>query len=192
MDLIISLIIGGIVGWLASILMKTNAQMGWIANVLIGVVQETRAKRKLDQIALLNRPRARAVRGGLRGIAGASGNLDGMVTSPAACINPMDLEGFNGCIGLPIPSTDCAIMNDAGELLPQGEVGEVRVRDRHPRGLRYFELAALPREPPHVRRQRVPPPPALHAGRRPAGGDRAPGRGAARRAERGRRLAILD
>lgn len=38
MDLIVSLIIGGIVGWLASILMKTNAQMGWIANVLVGVV----------------------------------------------------------------------------------------------------------------------------------------------------------
>jgi len=37
-DLIISLIIGGIVGWLASIVMKTNAQMGWIANVLVGVV----------------------------------------------------------------------------------------------------------------------------------------------------------
>jgi len=38
MSWIISLIIGGIVGWLASIVMKTNAQMGWIANVLIGVV----------------------------------------------------------------------------------------------------------------------------------------------------------
>jgi uncharacterized membrane protein YeaQ/YmgE (transglycosylase-associated protein family) len=38
MDLIISLIIGGVVGWLASIVMKTNAQMGWIANVLVGVV----------------------------------------------------------------------------------------------------------------------------------------------------------
>jgi long-chain acyl-CoA synthetase len=49
-------------------------------------------------------------------------------TSPAACINPMDLEGFNGCIGLPISSTECAIMNDAGELLPQGEVGELVIR----------------------------------------------------------------
>jgi len=49
-------------------------------------------------------------------------------TSPAACINPMDIEGFNGCIGLPIPSTECAIMNDAGELLPQGEVGELVIR----------------------------------------------------------------
>ena len=38
MDLIISLIIGGVVGWLASIVMKTNARMGWIANVLVGVV----------------------------------------------------------------------------------------------------------------------------------------------------------
>lgn len=38
MGLIITLIIGGIVGWLASIVMKTNDQMGWIANVLVGVV----------------------------------------------------------------------------------------------------------------------------------------------------------
>ncbi|MBL8201654.1 MAG: GlsB/YeaQ/YmgE family stress response membrane protein [Chromatiales bacterium] len=38
MNWIISLIIGGIVGWLASIVMKTNAQMGWIANVLVGIV----------------------------------------------------------------------------------------------------------------------------------------------------------
>lgn len=38
MSWIISLIIGGIVGWLASMVMKTNAQMGLIANVLIGVV----------------------------------------------------------------------------------------------------------------------------------------------------------
>jgi uncharacterized membrane protein YeaQ/YmgE (transglycosylase-associated protein family) len=38
MGFIISLIIGGIVGWLASIVMKTNAQMGLIANVLVGVV----------------------------------------------------------------------------------------------------------------------------------------------------------
>lgn len=38
MSWIISLIIGGIVGWLASIVMKTNAQMGLIANVLVGIV----------------------------------------------------------------------------------------------------------------------------------------------------------
>jgi uncharacterized membrane protein YeaQ/YmgE (transglycosylase-associated protein family) len=38
MNWIITLVIGGIVGWLASIIMKTNAQMGIIANVLVGVV----------------------------------------------------------------------------------------------------------------------------------------------------------
>jgi uncharacterized membrane protein YeaQ/YmgE (transglycosylase-associated protein family) len=38
MDIIVTLIIGGIVGWLASIVMGTNAQMGIIANVIIGVI----------------------------------------------------------------------------------------------------------------------------------------------------------
>ena len=36
MNWIISLIIGGIVRWLASIIMKTNAHMGLIANVHVG------------------------------------------------------------------------------------------------------------------------------------------------------------
>ena len=38
MDLLVTLIIGGIVGWLASILMKTNGQMGILANVIVGIV----------------------------------------------------------------------------------------------------------------------------------------------------------
>jgi uncharacterized membrane protein YeaQ/YmgE (transglycosylase-associated protein family) len=38
MDLIISLIIGGVVGWLGSLIMKTNAQMGLIANVVVGII----------------------------------------------------------------------------------------------------------------------------------------------------------
>jgi uncharacterized membrane protein YeaQ/YmgE (transglycosylase-associated protein family) len=37
-NLIVTLIIGGVVGWLASILMKTNAQMGIVANIIVGVV----------------------------------------------------------------------------------------------------------------------------------------------------------
>lgn len=41
MSWIVSLIIGGIIGWLASVVMKTDAQMGWIANVLVGVVGST-------------------------------------------------------------------------------------------------------------------------------------------------------
>ncbi len=36
--MIYSIIIGGIVGWLASLLMKTNRQMGIIANILVGIV----------------------------------------------------------------------------------------------------------------------------------------------------------
>jgi uncharacterized membrane protein YeaQ/YmgE (transglycosylase-associated protein family) len=38
MQWIITLVIGGIIGWLASIMMKSNAQMGWIANILVGIV----------------------------------------------------------------------------------------------------------------------------------------------------------
>jgi uncharacterized membrane protein YeaQ/YmgE (transglycosylase-associated protein family) len=38
MDFVVTLIIGGIVGWLASILMGANAQMGILANVIVGVV----------------------------------------------------------------------------------------------------------------------------------------------------------
>jgi long-chain acyl-CoA synthetase len=47
-------------------------------------------------------------------------------TSPAACINP---DGpFNGSIGLPIPSTDVSIKDDAGADLPIGQTGEICVR----------------------------------------------------------------
>jgi len=47
-------------------------------------------------------------------------------TSPAACINPMGLD-FNGSIGLPIPSTDISIRNDAGVEMGTNEVGEICV-----------------------------------------------------------------
>ncbi len=33
-----NLIVGGLIGWLASILMKTNGQQGIILNVVVGVV----------------------------------------------------------------------------------------------------------------------------------------------------------
>jgi uncharacterized membrane protein YeaQ/YmgE (transglycosylase-associated protein family) len=36
MSFIVWLVIGGVIGWLASIIMKTNAQMGIIANVIVG------------------------------------------------------------------------------------------------------------------------------------------------------------
>lgn len=38
MNWIVTLIVGAIVGWLASILMKTNAQMGAIANIIVGII----------------------------------------------------------------------------------------------------------------------------------------------------------
>jgi len=38
MSWIIILVVGGIIGWLASIVMKTDGQMGWIANIVVGVV----------------------------------------------------------------------------------------------------------------------------------------------------------
>lgn len=38
MNWIVTLVIGGIIGWLASIFMKTNAQMGLVANVIVGVI----------------------------------------------------------------------------------------------------------------------------------------------------------
>jgi long-chain acyl-CoA synthetase len=49
-------------------------------------------------------------------------------TSPAACINPLDLTDYNSSIGLPIPSTEVAIWSDDGQTLPPGEVGELMVR----------------------------------------------------------------
>jgi uncharacterized membrane protein YeaQ/YmgE (transglycosylase-associated protein family) len=38
MNLIVQLIVGGVIGWLASMVMKTNAQMGVIANIIVGIV----------------------------------------------------------------------------------------------------------------------------------------------------------
>lgn len=38
MHWIVTIVVGGIVGWLASIFMKTNAQMGVIGNVIVGIV----------------------------------------------------------------------------------------------------------------------------------------------------------
>jgi uncharacterized membrane protein YeaQ/YmgE (transglycosylase-associated protein family) len=37
MNIIIWLIIGGLIGWLASIVMKTNEQQGIVMNVLVGI-----------------------------------------------------------------------------------------------------------------------------------------------------------
>ncbi|HBK55503.1 MAG TPA: long-chain-fatty-acid--CoA ligase [Xanthomonadales bacterium] len=49
-------------------------------------------------------------------------------TSPAACMNPLDLAEFNGAIGVPISSTDACVKSETGEILPVGEVGELCIR----------------------------------------------------------------
>ncbi len=38
MNIIIWLIIGGVVGWLASIMMRTDGQQGVLLNIIVGVV----------------------------------------------------------------------------------------------------------------------------------------------------------
>jgi uncharacterized membrane protein YeaQ/YmgE (transglycosylase-associated protein family) len=38
MGFIAAVVMGGIIGWLASMIMKTNEQMGIIANIIVGVV----------------------------------------------------------------------------------------------------------------------------------------------------------
>ena len=35
--LVVTLAIGGVIGWVASIVMKTNAQMGLVGNVVVGI-----------------------------------------------------------------------------------------------------------------------------------------------------------
>ncbi|MGB0496642.1 MAG: AMP-binding protein, partial [Kangiellaceae bacterium] len=49
-------------------------------------------------------------------------------TSPGVSMNPTDLESYNGCIGLPISSTEISIRDDDGNEVAQGESGELWVR----------------------------------------------------------------
>ncbi len=49
-------------------------------------------------------------------------------TCPAACLNPANLDKFNGMIGLPISSTECEIRDDDGNKMPIGERGELCIR----------------------------------------------------------------
>jgi long-chain acyl-CoA synthetase len=49
-------------------------------------------------------------------------------TSPSATINPADSHAFSGTIGLPIPSTEIAILSDDGTPQPLGEPGEIAIR----------------------------------------------------------------
>ena len=45
--------------------------------------------------------------------------------SPILTGNPLHLKEFTGSVGVPFPSTDVAIFDDAGQELAAGEVGEI-------------------------------------------------------------------
>ena len=49
-------------------------------------------------------------------------------TSPCACMNPLHFEDYTGSVGVPMPSTECRVVDDAGNALPVDTPGEICVR----------------------------------------------------------------
>lgn len=49
-------------------------------------------------------------------------------TSPAVTVNPVDMEAYNGMIGLPVSSTEVCVRDENGNELGVGEPGELCVR----------------------------------------------------------------
>ena len=49
-------------------------------------------------------------------------------TSPCACMNPLHLEDYTGAVGVPMPSTECRVVDDAGNALPVDTPGEICIR----------------------------------------------------------------
>ena len=49
-------------------------------------------------------------------------------TSPVATANRTDTDKFTGTIGLPVPGTEIAILDDNGEKLAIGQTGEIAIR----------------------------------------------------------------
>ena len=49
-------------------------------------------------------------------------------TSPVVSSNPINLQEFNGSIGLPLPATEVQIRDESGQEVPVGESGEIYVR----------------------------------------------------------------
>ncbi|KAF3999629.1 long-chain fatty acid--CoA ligase [Glaciimonas immobilis] len=49
-------------------------------------------------------------------------------TSPIASANPATITAYNGTIGLPLPSTEMVILDDAGNPVALGQPGEIAIR----------------------------------------------------------------
>jgi long-chain acyl-CoA synthetase len=49
-------------------------------------------------------------------------------TSPVAACNPTDSTQFTGTIGLPLPNTEIALLDDDGHPVPPGQPGEIAIR----------------------------------------------------------------
>jgi long-chain acyl-CoA synthetase len=49
-------------------------------------------------------------------------------TSPCATTNVLTVTSFSGTVGLPLPSTEVSIRDDAGNELPLGQPGEICIR----------------------------------------------------------------
>jgi long-chain acyl-CoA synthetase len=49
-------------------------------------------------------------------------------TSPAATCNPLVASEWSGTIGLPLPNTEIAVLDEAGRPVPLGQPGEIAIR----------------------------------------------------------------
>ena len=49
-------------------------------------------------------------------------------TAPVAISNPLNIKDWSGNIGVPIPSTEAAILDEEGSMLPVNAVGEIVIR----------------------------------------------------------------
>ncbi|AXI04234.1 long-chain-fatty-acid--CoA ligase [Aquirhabdus parva] len=49
-------------------------------------------------------------------------------TSPIATANPVNITAYSGTIGIPLPSTEVAILDDDGKEVALGERGEISIR----------------------------------------------------------------
>ena len=49
-------------------------------------------------------------------------------TSPCACMNPLHFEDYTGSVGVPMASTECRVVDEAGAVLPADTPGELCIR----------------------------------------------------------------